>query len=145
MKLRESRQRNVHVFHLEDEVDLHYAPTLRALFQAKANQRCPALVVDLGGVPFIDSTGIAVLLEYLRDAAQFGGRFCLAAPTDHVRHVFEITRLNEALPVFADVSKAVVAAGNNSLPMPAQPLFEPSIPACPERSREALTSVRATG
>jgi anti-sigma B factor antagonist len=137
MKLHESRDRNVAIFHLEDEIDLHYAPTLRAMFQAKADQRCPALVVDLSGVPFIDSSGIAVLLEYLRDAAQFGGRFCLAAPTDHVRHVFEITRLNDALPVFEGVAEAVAAAANDAVPKPPRPLFDR------ERNPEPVISNRA--
>jgi anti-sigma B factor antagonist len=123
MKLHESRQRNVDVFHLEDEIDLHYAPALRALFRAKASQRCPALVVDLSGVPFIDSTGIAVLLEYLRDASEFGGKFCLAAPTDHVRHVFEIVRLHESVPVFKSTTTAIAAVSNDNVPAPIQPLF----------------------
>jgi anti-sigma B factor antagonist len=123
MKLHESRDRNVAIFHLEDEIDLHYAPALRALFQAKANQRCPALVVDLSGVQFIDSTGIAVLLEYLRDASEFGGKFCVAAPTDHVRHVFEIIRLHEVLPIFASTPAAVAAMADGRLPVPIQPLF----------------------
>jgi anti-sigma B factor antagonist len=123
MKLRESRERAVDIFHLEDEIDLHYAPALRALFQAKEKQRCRALVVDLSGVPFIDSTGIAVFLEYLRDASEFGGRFCVAAPTDHVRHVFEIVRLHEVLPIFESTSAAIAAVANNALPAPVQPLF----------------------
>jgi anti-sigma B factor antagonist len=137
MKLHESRDRNAAIFHLEDEIDLHYAATLRALFQAKADRRCPALVVDLSGVPFIDSTGIAVFLEYLRDATEFGGRFCLAAPTDHLRRVFEITRLNDALPIFENVAEAVAAVANNTLPSPARPLFDR------ERKPEPLISIRA--
>jgi anti-sigma B factor antagonist len=123
MKLHQSRQGDIDIFHLEDEIDLHYAPGLRALFQAKARQRCPALVVDLSGVPFIDSTGIAVLLEYLRDASGFGGKFCIAAPADHVRHVFEIVRLHESLPVFESIAAAIAAVSNEDLPAPLQPLF----------------------
>lgn len=134
MKLHESRQRNVAIFHLEDEIDLHYAPALRALFQAKANRRCPALVVDLSGVPFIDSTGIAVLLEYLRDASDFGGKFCLAAPTDHVRHVFEIVRLEESLPIFESTAAAIAAVSKGDLPAPIQPLFSTSEPLTASRA-----------
>lgn len=124
MKLRESREGDVDVFHLEDEIDLHYAPALRALFQAKAHQRCPALIVDLSGVPFIDSTGIAALLEYRRDAAAFGGEFCIAAPTDHVRHVFEIVRLHEAFPIFESTAAAITAMANDTMPHPVHQLFE---------------------
>jgi anti-sigma B factor antagonist len=139
MKLHQSRQRNIDIFHLEDEIDLHYAPGLRALFQAKASQRCPALVVDLSGVPFIDSTGIAVLLEYLRDASGFGGKFCLAAPTDHVRHVFEIVRLEESLPIFASTAAAIAAVSTGDLPAPIQPLFS----ATSSTASQSLTASRA--
>jgi anti-sigma B factor antagonist len=139
MKLHESRQGNVDVFHLEGEIDLHYAPALRALFQAKASQRCPALVVDLTGVPFIDSTGIAVLLEYLRDASGFGGKFCLAAPTDHVRYVFEIIRLQESLPIFMSTAAAIAALSNGDLLAPIQPLFS----ATSSTASEPLTASRA--
>jgi anti-sigma B factor antagonist len=138
MKLHESRDGNVAIFHLEDEIDLHYAPALRALFQAKVNGRCRALVVDLSGVPFIDSTGIAVFLEYLRDAAEFGGRFCLAAPTDHVRHVFEIIRLHEVLPIFEKTEEAIAAMAND-LPAWVQRLF----PATTFAPFERLTVSRA--
>ena len=143
MKLHESKVGDVTIFHLQNEIDLHNAPTLRALFQAKSNQHCPTLVVNLSGVPFIDSSGIAVLLEYLRDAGQFGGQFCLAAPTDHVRHVFEITRLNEAFPVFANVAEAVSAAAANVLPRPQNPLFGTSTSSHRKPKPEPSLSLRA--
>jgi anti-sigma B factor antagonist len=139
MKLHQSRQQHIDIFHLEDEIDLHYAPSLRAVFQAKVSQRCPALVVDLSGVRFIDSTGIAVLLEYLRDASGFGGKFCLAAPTDHVRHVFEIVRLHEAVPVFESTADAIAAVSNDDLPAPTQPLFSVT----PSTASEYLPASRA--
>ena len=123
MKLRQSERWSVDVFHLAGEIDLHYAPALRALFQLKVKQRCAALIVDLSDVSFIDSTGISVLLEYLRDAAEFDGKLCLAAPTDHVRHVFEIVRLNQVLPIFDSVTEAGAALCDGGIPVPAEPLF----------------------
>ena len=123
MRFRECRHDDSCVFHLEGEIDLHYAPPLRALFEAKAKAQCRALVVDLNGVSFIDSTGIAILIEYLRDAAEFDGQFCVAAPTEHVRTVFEIVQLEKALPIFDTVDAAVAAIRSGSLPRPAQPLF----------------------
>jgi anti-sigma B factor antagonist len=123
MKLCESRHGSICVFHLEGDVDLHYAPVLRALFNAKAECRCPALIVDLTRVRFIDSTGIAVLLEYLRDAAAFGGRFCIAGVTAHVHEVFEILRLDKAMPVFGDLGEAEAAFGDGAVPASSNPLF----------------------
>jgi anti-sigma B factor antagonist len=123
MKLRESQDGNVDIFHLEGEIDLHFAPALRSLFNAKAAQRCRALVVDLGAVPFIDSTGISILIEYLRDAAEFGGQFCVAALTPHVRDVFEIVQLRKALTIFDTVDEAVAALASGRVPAPAVSLF----------------------
>ena len=123
MRLRECRHDDVCVFQLEGEIDLHYAPALRALFEAKAKAHCHALAIDLSGVSFIDSTGISVLLEYLRDAGEFGGQFCIAAPTDDVRTVFEIVQLGRALPIFDNVSAAISAMRNRCMPAPAEPLF----------------------
>ena len=134
MRFRESRQDDVCVFHLEGEIDLHYAPPLRALFEAKAKAHCQALTVDLSGVSFIDSTGISVLLEYLRDVGEFDGQFCIAGPTEHVRTLFEIVQLEKALPVFDNVTAAVSAMRNGSMPRPAEPLF---------RRREADSSTAA--
>jgi anti-anti-sigma factor len=124
MKLRESRQGQADVFHLEGEIDLHYVPALRSLFQAKTAARCRILVVDLSGVAFIDSTGISVLIEYLLDAAEFGGRICLAAPSEHVRDVFEIVQLGKALPIFDSVAEACAAFSSGRLPNFSAPLFE---------------------
>jgi anti-sigma B factor antagonist len=123
MKFRESQSGNVDIFHLEGEIDLHYAPALRALFHSKAAAHCPALIVDLSGVPFIDSTGISVLIEYLRDASEFDGQFCLAAPTPHVRDVFEIVQLRKALHIFDSVDEALSALAGGLVPAPAAPLF----------------------
>ena len=123
MKLRESQRWHVDVFHLAGEIDLHHAPSLRALFQLKLRQRCPALVVDLSDVTFIDSTGISVLLEYLRDSAEFQGKFCVAALTTHVRDVFEIVQLDKALLIFPNVGEAAAALCDGTAVQPTEPLF----------------------
>lgn len=123
MRFRECRYDDICVFQLEGEIDLHYAPALRSLFETKAKAHCRALVADLSGVSFIDSTGIAVLIEYLRDAAEFDGRFCIAAPTEHVRTVFDIVQLGKALAIFDTVDAAIAAIRSGARLQPAEPLF----------------------
>src|SRR5712671_846696 len=88
MRLKESHENGVVIFALSGAIDLHYAPTLRALFQSKLNKRCPALVVDLTTVDFIDSTGLATLIEYHRDAAAHGGVFSLAGINPNLMAIF---------------------------------------------------------
>jgi anti-sigma B factor antagonist len=123
MKLHESRRDGVDVFHLEGQIDLHYAPALRAVLEAKANSHCPALVLDLSGVTFIDSTGIAVLIEYLRDSSEYNGHVCLAGVTRPVQHIFETVGLDKAMPVFNSETDAIAAICSGCVPEPPQPLF----------------------
>src|SRR5437868_9568739 len=52
MRLKESHENGVVIFALSGAIDLHYAATLRSLFQSKLNERCPALIVDLSAVDF---------------------------------------------------------------------------------------------
>jgi anti-anti-sigma regulatory factor len=86
-------------------------------------RRCPAVVLDLSGVLFIDSTGIAVLIEYLREASASGSQFVIAGLTEHVDHVFNIVRLDKAVPVFRTAVEAVRTLGNGGAPAPPEPLF----------------------
>ena len=123
MKLHESRHDGVEIFHLEGQIDLHYAPVLRAVFDAKVQARCPALVLDLSGVTFIDSTGLAVLIEYLRDSAEFDGQVCMAGLTRPVQHIFEVIGLDKAMSVFDGSGDATAAICSGCLPEPRKPLF----------------------
>ena len=123
MHLNEYQQNGIDVLQLHGEIDLHYAPVLRALLKGKANSRCQSLLLDFSGVRFIDSTGIAAVIEYLRSANWFGGRFCIGGLADPVRTTFEIVRLDQAMPIFVDLAKAKEAMSYTVLPPPAQPLF----------------------
>ncbi len=107
MQLHESVEQGIRIFHVRGEIDLHYAPVLRSLLGAKAKARCPALILDLREVDFIDSTGLAVLIGYHRDCRKFGGRFCLTGLQGHVRQIFELVHLDTVLPIFRDVCAAV--------------------------------------
>jgi anti-anti-sigma factor len=123
MRLRESRLGEIHLFHLQGEVDLHYAPALRSLFSAKSDRQCTAVLVDFSEVTYIDSSGIAVLLEYLRDSKTYKGAFCIAGLTDQVRHIFEVVGLDRVIPMFPTVPEAVAALSNGTVPDCAEALF----------------------
>jgi anti-sigma B factor antagonist len=124
MQLHEFTEDGIEVLQLSGEIDLHYAPVLRTLLKGKARNRCPALVVEMSRVEFIDSSGLAALIEYLRDAAEFGGQFCIAGVTGPVRHIFDVVQLEQFLPIFADLGMARSAFGNRRV-VPAEPLFNP--------------------
>jgi len=93
------------------ELDVASAPKLRqALVKAVADaDGPPRIVVDLAGVDFLDSTGLGVLLGGLKRTSAQGGALALARPEPQVRKVFEITRVNEILPLHDELDAAVAA------------------------------------
>lgn len=109
MQCTESEQNGVAIMSLKGEVDLQNSPELRKLLQAKTSSKCPSLVVDFSGVDYIDSSGLATLVEYRRDSQKYKGSFSLAALSTRVRTIFELVRLNEIIPIHGTLEEAVAA------------------------------------
>lgn len=126
MRLKESTVEGTDIFTLQGEIDLHYAPVLRSLLQSKVKARAPALIMDLSGVSFIDSSGLAAIIEYFRDAAAHGGVLCLAGLNETVRSVFEIVRLDQVIPRFASTVEATIALKEGRVFPPESALFDRS-------------------
>jgi len=63
-------------------------------------------IIDLSAVPYIDSTGLAFVVELHKSLAQRGGQLVLAGPNARVREVLEMTRIAEIVPVYDDVEDA---------------------------------------
>ena len=106
MRLKERHEDGVTIFALSGAIDLHYVPTLRSLFQSKLHERSPALIVDLSEVDFIDSTGLATLIEYHRDAGAHGGIFCLAGINPNLKTIFDVVQFEKVLAIFPTVPEA---------------------------------------
>jgi anti-sigma B factor antagonist len=65
------------------------------------------VVVDLAGVPFMDSTGLGVLVGALARAREADRRLVLAAPTDRIVRLLRLTGLDGQFEVAPDVAAAV--------------------------------------
>ena len=127
MRLKESVEDGFDLFTLEGEIDLHYAPALRSLFQSKIQSRCPALVLDLGRVTFIDSSGLAAIIEYFRDAADHAGVLCLVGLNDSLKIIFEIVQLDKVVPIFPSKDDAATALHEGQIQPPSSEIFDRSV------------------
>ncbi|MBW8482250.1 STAS domain-containing protein [Actinomadura parmotrematis] len=65
------------------------------------------LVVDVGGLEFIDSAGVQLLLDLRARAAGRGGALLLAGHSGFVTRVLDLTGLQDALPVHPTVEDAL--------------------------------------
>lgn len=95
---------------LRGEVDLGNSPTARkVLLDCVAQGR--AVVVDLSGVEYIDSSGIASLVEAFQSARRKGSAFGLAALSEPARRVLELARLDKVFPVHESVEAGLAHGG----------------------------------
>lgn len=84
---------------LSGEVDLEQSPRARqVLLDCVARQ--PAVVVDLSLVRYIDSSGVASLVEALQASRKRGGTFGLAALSPAARRVLELGRLDRVFSIY---------------------------------------------
>ncbi len=109
MKIELRNEQGIQVIVLKGEVDMHSAPGLRERLLA-ALQQPVGLIVDMSEVSFIDSSGIAILVEGYKRAKQHSQRFSLAGVKAAPMQVLQLTRLDKVFPLFMDVSSAVNAA-----------------------------------
>jgi anti-anti-sigma factor len=66
-------------------------------------------VIDLRAVPYIDSTGLAFVVELHKSLVSRGGQLSLARANQRVRDVLQMTRIGEIIPIFDDVEGAEAA------------------------------------
>jgi anti-sigma B factor antagonist len=98
------------VLALDGEIDLHVSPRV-AISLTQMVKKSPAqLVVDLSRVRYIDSSGLAVLIEAMQSVTDYGGLFALAGMQETVRSIFEIARLDQVFRIFPDVKSALATS-----------------------------------
>jgi len=94
---------------LSGEIDLHASPALRAELQKCAKEKVSALLLDFNSVEYIDSSGLATLIEYVRECSHFDGRLALFGLQKKVRTIFDLVRLNELFVISGTVGEATAA------------------------------------
>ncbi len=107
MSVNTREQDGVVIVALEGEIDLQRSPAVRKmLMELMFDSR--DVVVDLSGVAYIDSSGVASLVEAYQMARKNGTRFVLAAISAPAMRVLQLARLDKVFAM-ADTVEAGLA------------------------------------
>jgi anti-sigma B factor antagonist len=87
------------VLRVSGEIDIQTSPILEEQLRLTMDGGDTSLVVDMGDVSFLDSTGLSVLVGALQRCRAAGGDLRLVAPQPNVRRVLDITGLAETFHV----------------------------------------------
>ncbi len=70
----------------------------------------PTVVLDFSDLGYMNSTGIGLLVTTLVRAQRSNVRLVACGLDAHYREIFSLTRLDEAIPVYADAAEALSSA-----------------------------------
>jgi anti-anti-sigma factor len=88
-------------------LDLSSAPTFREQVRQLVDSGSARLVVDLGDVTFVDSSGLGSIIAGLKAARQAGGDLRIARPNQQVLLVLDLTSLDRVLRPYGTLEEAL--------------------------------------
>lgn len=106
MEILEERIDSIDVLKLEGRLDASSGKDIKEKVSALAKEKRVNLVIDIGAVDFIDSSGLGSLVASLRSVNKLGGDIKIASLQNPVRAIFELTRLHRIFEIFDDSTAA---------------------------------------
>ncbi|WP_189170650.1 STAS domain-containing protein [Pilimelia anulata] len=97
------------VLEVGGEVDVYTAPRLREELVRLIDSGTRRIVVDLGRVDFLDSTGLGVLVGAMKKLRAADGTFGLVCAKEPLLKIFRITALDQVFPLYDSVDAATSA------------------------------------
>lgn len=95
---------------LSGDIDLYLTPDARRVILRCLSEK-NGVLVDLSGVTYIDSSGIACLVEGYQTAKQQQLRFGLVGVSENAMNVLRLTRLDQVFPVHDSLAAALAHGG----------------------------------
>src|SRR6202047_5330601 len=108
MQISIRRVDNATIVDVSGDIDLASSPEVRkALLHEVRDNRKPRVVMNLTAVRYIDSSGVASLVEGLKASRDIGSRFILFGLSPSAREVLHLSRLIKVFEVYDNEEQAL--------------------------------------
>jgi anti-sigma B factor antagonist len=87
------------VVSIAGSVDIYSSPELRGELKVALDGKVKRLVIDMGGVAFVDSSGLATLIEALQKTQGYSGKLLLCNLSPKVLGVFQLANLDRIFQI----------------------------------------------
>ena len=108
MKTAIRSQRGMTIIDVTGDIDMGTSPGLRRTL-LESLKETPRLIVNLSGVRYVDSSGIATLVEVLKEARNTQKRLVLFGLNKGVHEVLQLTRLSKVFEIRGTEQEALEA------------------------------------
>lgn len=95
------------VCYIEGEIDINTSPGVKKSFDKLISSKTPKIIINLSKVSYVDSSGLATLVEILKNMRSYGGRLRLSDMSSKIKSLFEITKLEKLFEIVADEKEAI--------------------------------------
>jgi len=107
MKIGENTINDITVCAVEGEINLNTSPDLRKAFDGFLGNQAKKVVIDFSQVPYIDSSGLATLIELFQRLKKISGKLRICSVSEKVMSVFEITKLHKLFDIYDNQDQAM--------------------------------------
>lgn len=104
MRIKSTESGGIVVVEVEGEINITTSPELKKSFDSI---RTAKVVINMQNVGYIDSSGLATLVELLKKVKQKGGNLSLSQVSEKVRSLFEITKLDRLFSIYSSNEEAL--------------------------------------
>ena len=101
------RAPGVAIIDLRGEIDSFGEGALNAAYAEATGDNPAAVLLNFGGVDYINSTGIALIVGLLAQARKSGRRLLTIGLSSHYEEIFRITRLADFMNIYPDEASAL--------------------------------------
>jgi anti-sigma B factor antagonist len=102
------RLEKVTIFDITGHIDLANSPEVRKTVLKELRElKTPRVIMNLKAVKYIDSSGVASLVEGLKASRDLGSRFILIGLSPSAREVLQLSRLLKVFEVYDDEEQAL--------------------------------------
>ncbi|MBN1353317.1 MAG: STAS domain-containing protein [Candidatus Omnitrophica bacterium] len=107
MQVRQEDKNGIVVCYITGEIDINTSPQVKKIFDRIVGEKKEKIVINFKNVSYIDSSGLATLVEILKGMRTYGGKLKLSNLSTKVKNLFEITKLEKLFDITQEEGDAI--------------------------------------
>ncbi len=107
MQINLEEKNDIAVYRVTGDIDIESSPEVKKFFDKVAKEQRSKVLVNLKEVNYVDSSGLATLVEIFKNLRTYGGKLKLSNLSAKVNGLFEITKLDKLFDISEEEDDAL--------------------------------------
>ena len=107
MQIQERKENDVVVLAVDGDIDLNSSPEMRKKFEELIVNNSVKIVVNFQNVNYIDSSGLATVIEMLQRLKKTQGELRLSNMSEKIKNLLEITKIDKLFKMYSSEAEAL--------------------------------------